>query len=322
MADTAATQLKRLLTLIPRLADNEEHPIADVATIVGVTPEQLIDDLQALVERFDAPGGFVDGVQIYQDGKNVSVVTQHFLRPMRLTMSELCALELGLAIVRSERAPEDAGPADRALERLRGVITQIPGDDKFIGIREASLSGAPGVREHLDVLKQAVREHRKVRLLYKKGGGTAAESRTICPYTLVHTSGMWYVVAHCERAKALRVFRLDRVLNAEAEVTIYEVPKDFSVDRVMAQAKAFIKDQPLETLRVRYSPRIAKWIAEREGKALSADGSLEIEHPLADRAWAVRHVLQYGPEAEVLAPAEVRAAVQAALERMIAEVAA
>jgi proteasome accessory factor C len=315
MAETAAAQLKRLLTLIPRLADGEEHPVADVATIVGVTPEQLIDDLQALVERFDAPGGFVDGVQIYQDGENVSVVTQHFLRPMRLTMSELCALELGLAIVRSERSAEEAGPADQALERLREVITQIPGDDRLAGIRDASLGRAVDP-EFLSVLKQGVRARTKVRLLYKKGGAQKAEDRVICPYTMVFASGMWYVVAHCERAEALRVFRLDRVESAKGEGETYDLPKDFSVDRVLEQAKAFIRDQPVEKLRVRYSPRIARWIAEREGKELAKDGSLEMEHPLADRGWAVRHVLQYGAEAEVLAPADVREMVKSTLTKM------
>ena len=60
------------------------------------------------------------------------------------------------------------------------------------------------------------------------------------------------------------------------------------------------------TMRVRYSPRIARWIAEREALALDADGSLTMEHPLADVQWGVRHVLQYGPDAEVLEPAELR----------------
>ena len=60
------------------------------------------------------------------------------------------------------------------------------------------------------------------------------------------------------------------------------------------------------TLRVRYSPNVARWIAEREGKSVDADGSLALEHPLADTDWAVRHVLQYGPDAEVLEPAAVR----------------
>jgi predicted DNA-binding transcriptional regulator YafY len=54
---------------------------------------------------------------------------------------------------------------------------------------------------------------------------------------------------------------------------------------------------------------VARWIAEREGKSVEADGSLTLEHPLADTDWAVRHVLQYGPDAEVLEPAAVRQAI-------------
>jgi hypothetical protein len=61
------------------------------------------------------------------------------------------------------------------------------------------------------------------------------------------------------------------------------------------------------TMRVRYSPRIARWIAEREGKPLAADGALVMEHPLADWDWGGRHVLQYGRDAEVVEPAALRA---------------
>ena len=118
------------------------------------------------------------------------------------------------------------------------------------------------------------------------------------------------------------MFRLDRVVSAESEGESYEVPNDFSIERVMERGRAFIKDQPVEALRVRYSPRIAKWIAEREGKPLSEDGSLEMDHPLADRAWAVRHVLQYGAEAEVLAPEEVREMVKKTLAAIAAELGA
>jgi predicted DNA-binding transcriptional regulator YafY len=63
---------------------------------------------------------------------------------------------------------------------------------------------------------------------------------------------------------------------------------------------------PATGIKVRYSPRIARWIAEREGVAPSEDGSLTLEHPLADTAWGVRHVLQYGPDAEVLEPVSLR----------------
>jgi predicted DNA-binding transcriptional regulator YafY len=71
------------------------------------------------------------------------------------------------------------------------------------------------------------------------------------------------------------------------------------------------------TLTVRYSPRIARWIAEREVGQPGADGSLTVEHQLADHAWAVRHVLQYGPDAEVIAPESVREMVRERLMAML-----
>ena len=118
---------------------------------------------------------------------------------------------------------------------------------------------------------------------------------------------MWYVVANCGEDD-VRIFRLDRVEGVKVLETAYERPRDFSLDDVVRGGKAF-HGAGLGALRVRYSPRIARWIAEREGKELESDGSLVLEHPLADMDWAVRHVLQYGPDAEVLEPAEVRRAV-------------
>ena len=61
---------------------------------------------------------------------------------------------------------------------------------------------------------------------------------------------------------------------------------------------------------------MARWIAEREGLAQEADGSLVVEYPLADEEWALRHVLQYGAEAEVLAPVEVRTRVRERVQQM------
>jgi predicted DNA-binding transcriptional regulator YafY len=60
---------------------------------------------------------------------------------------------------------------------------------------------------------------------------------------------------------------------------------------------------------------VARWIAERETGVARDDGSLEVEYPLADTDWAVRHVLQYGPEAEVVSPQTVRDEIRRRLER-------
>jgi proteasome accessory factor C len=304
-AVTAAEQLRRLLLLIPHLADGDEHKVDDVAAIVGVEPGEVVDDLNSLVQRFDLPGGFVEGVQLYYEGDTVSVSTPHFLRPMRLTMAELCALELGLAILRTERSGAELAPIERALARLRNVITKVPDTDPGNDLLAGALPAGQSTR-HLSALRHAVRHRRKARILYMKGAATRAESRVVCPYALVFASGAWYVVAHCERESALRVFRVDRISEVAEEEESYEMPEDFSVEGALARSKALMSQPAEETLRVRYSPRIAKWIAEREGVAVDDDGSVTVEYPLHDDAWAMRHVLQYGAEAELISPDRVR----------------
>ena len=71
-------------------------------------------------------------------------------------------------------------------------------------------------------------------------------------------------------------------------------------------------------LPVRYSPRIARWIAEREGGVPDADGSVTTEHPLLDVARRVRLALQDDSDAEVLAPPAVRQELARRLDASIA----
>jgi predicted DNA-binding transcriptional regulator YafY len=92
---TATAQLRRILLLIPRLADGEPHSLEEVSRLAGVERAVVLRDIESISERFEVPGGFVEGLQIFIEADDVSVVPNHFLRPMRLTRSELLALELG-----------------------------------------------------------------------------------------------------------------------------------------------------------------------------------------------------------------------------------
>ena len=316
---SASEQLRRILHLIPALADGEPHRIQDLIWDVGIDRSLLLHDLESITERFEVPGGFVEGLQIFVDSHTISVVPNHFLRPMRLTKGELCALELGPAMLRAERPYEEHLAIDMARYRLESVIAKLP-DEKIAGdLRYATLSAA-GDLEHLRRLREAFRQRRRVRLRYRKAAEERASVRVICPYGIVFASGMWYAVAHSDGADEVRIYRLDRIEAVEQLETKFTVPRDGSplgglVDSIVREGKAFPGAAP-GTLRVRYSPKVARWIAEREGKPLDEDGSLTMEHPLADIEWAVRHLLQYGPEVEVIEPEQVRIDLQKRLEAM------
>ena len=314
--DTAAAQLKRILHVIPTLADDQDHAIEEVAKLAGVDRRTIMRDLRSVAERFDDPAGFVEGVAILIEPDRVSVRTGHFHRPMRLTRRELAALELGLAMLRGERPPDEHRAIDSARTRLDAVVAELPDDaaaEPGAGRFGAPLVAAGEDPAHRALLRSAIEESRKVRLAYQKADARKPAPRTVCPYALVYARGMWYVVAHCEES-GLRFFRMDRVHGVEVLDQAFERSEEWSAEAL--PAGPMFRAEAAGTVTIRYSPAIARWIAEREGKELDAGGGLTLEHPCADVEWAVRHALQYGPDAEVLGPVEIREAVRGRIEDM------
>jgi len=302
----ASAQLRRLLALIPRVADGDEHPIAEMAELLGVDAKTVVDDLTSIGGRFDTPGGFVEGLEIYIDAENASVKTDHFLRPMRLTIAELRALDLGLGMIRVERAPGEWATIDKARERIRRVAARLPAN----GARDdpLAIASSGGGGSSLGTVREALKTRRKLRIVYRRGNAVEATARIVCPYRLILAGPVWYLVGHCEKSEAMRIFRVDRIEEATALHETCAIPDLASIDEQLAKGPVFVSEAPVR-LRVRYSPRIARWLEEHETGRKDPDGSFIVEYPLADLEWAMRHVLQYGPEAEILEPPEARKAI-------------
>jgi predicted DNA-binding transcriptional regulator YafY len=312
----ASERLQRLLRALPIIASRDGIPIDDMPAVAGVDARTLIEDLRALTERDDEPGGFVEAVSILIDSESVSITTPHFQRPTRITLPELCALELGLAILAGSSTRSDRAVVDRARARVRQAIVAMP---ETAGRDDLWYASGPTVHDEsvLEVLRRSVADKTKATIDYQKADSTESTKRIVHPYAVVPLRGKWFLVAHCERSSSVRFFRIDRVRAAARLTATFDVPSDLPAEALanLSGDRALVSPAS-ERLVVRYSVRIARWIAEREEGEHGTDGSYLVSHPLADDAWAVRHVLQYGPEAEVVAPARVRERVASTLRAM------
>ena len=319
LVEDAAAQLHRLLLAIPTLADDQPHRIADVAAQVGTTAETLARDLRTLVTRFDdgAPG-FIEGVQLFLDAETVQLQSQLFRRPMGLTRSELRALELGLAMLQRDVPPDERSTLDSARARVRHVAMAAPSADEPVtreGTLVTTLTGTIP-RDRLRALRTAIRTRRQLQLGYQSAQAASPSERVVHPMGLVCARGRWFLIAQREEDDGLRVYRVDRMTSvATLAAPAAPAAAGFSLDQVLDQGRVLVSDAT-ETLTVRYSAAIARWIAEREGGTVAPDGTLVVEHPLTDDHWAVRHVLQYGPDAEVLSPPRIRAMLRERLAAM------
>lgn len=305
--NAAASQLRRILTLIPECADDRPHSIHELAARAGTTPATLLADVRVLADRFDDPAGFVEAVQIFVDPDRLEVRSEHFLRPMRLTLAELSALELGLALLAAERPPDEQSAVRGARERLEAALARIPRDEVPDSLRHAH-PGSAVDPVRLTSLRRAYRERRRLRLRYRKADQDVGTDRLADPLAILFASGMWYLVAQCDGVDGIRIFRVDRIETLDLLDERFEPPTSFDVADVFRDGRAFASDTA-ERVRIRFTPRVARWIAEREGREPARDGFYVQELPLADLDWLVRYVLQYGAEAEVLEPPAARDAV-------------
>lgn len=325
MSARAQDQLERLLLALPHLAEDTELPLAVLADRVGTDVPTLLGDLEALTTRDRDVAGFVEAVELYLGPGLVGARTSHFKRPMRLTRAEVAALDLGLGLLALERPVDERAPIDRARRRLREVAVVAPSVVQAgVPTRDTTLPSLPvavepvpdALLERFGRLWEAHETRRAVRLLYQRADADAADERLVQPWAIVRAHHHVYVVGWCTTVTAMRVFRLDRILDVTLDGATFDVPPDFDVDALVRNGRLFVGDRPDDTLVVRFSPAIARWIAEREQVTPADDGSVTVSWPLADDDWAVRHVLQYGPDATVLAPARIATAVQAVLARL------
>src|SRR5690606_4251474 len=125
---------------------------------------------------------------------SVRVWTTRFDRPVRLTLREAAALELGLRVIAAERG-WTGEPPDLAGRLARELAWPEHGTAAGATVRPEDLTGAItvqpdrlGADEIRSALASAAREHRRCRIEYLKPSADP-ESRLIDPYLITYSAG-------------------------------------------------------------------------------------------------------------------------------------
>ncbi|RLV48696.1 WYL domain-containing protein [Nocardioides mangrovicus] len=321
---SARDQVNRLLALVPYLQSHEEVRLDDAAAAFGVTPAQIVRDLQVL--WFCGlpglgPGDMIDvDMDAFEDeGDGVIRLSNadYLSRPLRLGSTEASALIVALRAMR-EGSPESSRDAiDRALAKLEDATAD--------GAPEASASAVVEVPPHVlataptaAMLEEAVRGGHAVRLTYFVPSRDETTERVVDPLAVLVAEGHTYLDAWCHLAEARRLFRLDRVSAAEVleePAARHHVPSRDLSDGLFEPGP----DDVVATVRLA-AP--ARWVAEYypvESSRELADHGLEVTLRVGDPQWLVRLVLRLAPHAAVVSPSElaerVAAAAGATLER-------
>lgn len=300
-------QLARLLALVPYVHSRDEVRVEDAAEVLGVTPDQVVRDLNVLF-MCGLPGGYPDDLidvdidALDTDGDRVIRLgnADYLARPLRLTPTEASALIVALRVLRDSADAETAAIVDRTLAKLEIAADAGSPDRVAVTDLDPAIESVGGLRPQLE---RAIADGRQVRLTYFVPARDEESERVVDPYRLLTSGGATYLHAWCHRAEAPRFFRLDRIQAAEVLDTAVEAPPQPAPD---LSAGFFAHAPDAETVVLRLAPAAA-WVPEyydTEKVRRFRDGSVEVTLRVGDPRWLERLLLRLAPHASVVRPPE------------------
>ena len=219
-------------------------------------------------------------------------------------------------------------------EDLETALRKLAVGARGMPPRAATLEAEPRAdepgrtRRLLAVVSGALAARRRLRLRYRNAAGEETD-RKVDVYGYAWRRGEWIVVGHCHLRGAVRVFYLRRFLSVKpAPAAVrgpdYRLPASFDVRQWSRQEPWDYLAHPPRAAAVRFRGALApvarrllpgaRWTAELDG---SATGRLEVRN----LPGLVRQALAWGPEAELLEPADGRDLARRMLDALSASLA-
>ncbi|WP_024804822.1 YafY family protein [Nocardia sp. BMG51109] len=224
-----------------------------------------------------------------------------------LTSEESAAVAVAVQLWES---PELATAAEGALLKLRAAGIHVePG---------AALASVPAVPARtrgsdaaLGRLLAAIDAGRAVRFEHRGSHNAPYLMRDVEPWGVVTRHGRWYLVGHDRDRDAVRTFRISRIgddVTAYGPENVVHKPGDADLRRIVDRVSGSLPVSGTATV----------WVAEGRGQDIRRLGAVVedrelggrsgsiVEVPVRSRDWLARLITGLGPDALVLAPAELR----------------
>jgi len=306
-------RLRRLLAVIGWLAQVGEAPIAEVSKRFGISEQELVAELELAACCGTPPYTPDTLMEIEVSETSVrAFLPQEYGRPRPLTPAEGFAVAASARLLLAVPGSEDDALA-RALAKL----------DAALGVRApVGLDvDAPGF---LGEVRSATEAGRSMEIDYLSGSRDELTTRVVDPAQVITIDGHWYLDGFCHRAGDVRRFRVDRI-NAVRDAPDGDRDGDGAAGGGAQLARPleemFVPGPGAVEVHVRLGPS-AQWVPEsvpvrsvtRDGEGRVTDVVLDV----AGMAWFERLLLQLGPAARVVRPAELTGLGAAAARRVLA----
>ncbi len=311
-ASTSSLRLQRLLALVPYVISRKVVGLAETAEAFGVSERELVDDLNLLwCVELRSPDPYCPIDLSYEGGEIVVSQAELMDRPLRLAVDEASALLVALRMLAEvgNVAPVPGLAEGSALSRTIAKLEAAAGEAAVPSAQVAIQVDRTAQQAVLVALRDALARGRRVHLTYYVPGRDEATERDVDPMRLLVVEGRSYLEGWCRRAEAVRVFRLDRVLELRVLDIAAEVPPEAEPVDV---DQGLFRPSPEDLQVVLELSPLGRWVAEYypcEDITELGDGRLRVTLSTPDSRWVRRLALRLGENGRIISPAALSAQV-------------
>ncbi len=299
----------RLIRTIQLLQAGRACSVDWLATEMGVSRRTVFRDIEVLKEA---------GIDCEFDASENSyrIDESRYLRPLNLSLAK----SLSLMLMTRRLANEDMVPSKAsAVSAGLKIESLLPPSIRAhcgallenVDVARLRVSDVDSVTDVLLRFQVATACKQKVQIRYDSYGEKTEIRTVVHPYCVTFRSRGWYMVGHSETHRAVRTFKLDRILDFRMLKGHFQRPADFDIQEYFGDAWYMIRGDTRYHVEVCFGEKVAGnvedvwWHRTQRTRRLS-NGSLVFEvdvEGIEEISW---WIMGYGDQAEVREPEVLR----------------
>lgn len=309
-------KLKELLLARPGITMQE------MITELEVAKATVKRDIEALRDRFDTPiaydrfhGGY--RIEVVKEDTSRRAVKKAELPGLWFSSDEAFALLTAQQLLTTIE-PGILGPKLKPLmDKLNRLLESSGHAADAVNSRiKITPSGKRKLRiEPFQVVARATLERKRLTMSHFNRERGERMQREVSPQRLVHYRDNWYLDAWCHMRNELRSFSVDAMSDCHMlDKPAQSVPQE-ELDSSLGAGYGIFGGKPKAWATLKFSPARSRWVSREiwhpmQKTQTEADGSFVLQIPYSDDRELMGDILRFGADVEVVAPKELRTALQ------------
>jgi predicted DNA-binding transcriptional regulator YafY len=257
------------------------------------------------------------GIPIIGDpGIGYSIMDGYRLPPIMFNEGEALALLTAEKFIGKITDKATQAAYSEAMTKIKAILRST--DKQSLAVLEDSISFSNYTlwenKSYLQDLFKSIASKIILRIDYQKADGSTS-NRLIESIGCYHQYNNWYLVAYCQKRKAYRTFKMNRILNLQVLDQHFENEHISLQNYIDQQTQAWREQQEFQTVEVAFNRSLLQHAESRKYyfgflEQIEEEDVVRMKFLNSSMGIMARWLLQFGNQATVLAPAELQSKIK------------